>query len=380
VAGEKALSRLQGFNAAAKEYTPMKSAGCLAITLLIALGSAFFPLASHARSQKGRSMSRISGPPALAVVGNKIRTKDGKDVRLRGVNIACLEWSDTGDGELMKLVALALDEWRVNVIRLPVAQDRWFGMAPSQSDDGSVYRSIVDGVISAAAAKKAYVVLDLQWSNTGHWGARIGLHNMPDLNSEFFWKDAAARYANNPAVLFDLYNEPHDVSWDVWKSGGVIEEKDKDEVVTYKSPGMQRLLDTVRATGAKNVVVAGGLDWAYDLSGIVDGHALDDPEHAVIYATHIYPWKGTTREEWDARIGVALDRYAVLVGEVGCEPDPKHEDPYTWAPKVLSYINDHNLPWIAWDFHPAAPPCVLDKDHQPTPYWGKFVLEELKKK
>ena len=32
---------------------------------------------------------------------------------------------------------------------------------------------------------------------------------------------------------------------------------------------MQEMLDAVRATGRKNVVIAGGLDWAYDFSGIL---------------------------------------------------------------------------------------------------------------
>ena len=31
---------------------------------------------------------------------------------------------------------------------------------------------------------------------------------------------------------------------------------------------MQQLYDTVRATGAQNLVIIGGLNWAYDLSGV----------------------------------------------------------------------------------------------------------------
>jgi hypothetical protein len=36
---------------------------------------------------------------------------------------------------------------------------------------------------------------------------------------------------------------------------------------------MQQLYSAVRAAGADNLVVAGGIDWAYDLSG-VPGHSL----------------------------------------------------------------------------------------------------------
>ena len=48
---------------------------------------------------------------------------------------------------------------------------------------------------------------------------------MPDPNSAAFWKDVATAYKNHPAVIFDLYNEPHDVSWDIWLRGGKVAEK-----------------------------------------------------------------------------------------------------------------------------------------------------------
>ena len=47
---------------------------------------------------------------------------------------------------------------------------------------------------------------------------------MPDSGTTKFWTDAnfgAARlYANDAAVLFDSFNEPHDVTWSQWKNGG----------------------------------------------------------------------------------------------------------------------------------------------------------------
>jgi hypothetical protein len=84
---------------------------------------------------------------------------------------------------------------------------------------------------------------------------------MPDANAVTFWTDVATRYANHPAVLFNIFNEPYGVTWTVWRDGG-------DSNSGYQTPGMQALLNTVRATGAHNIVVCGGLDWAYDLSGV----------------------------------------------------------------------------------------------------------------
>ena len=100
---------------------------------------------------------------------------------------------------------------------------------------------------------------------------------MPDENSISFSIDAWRKPTKiiRPS-LFNLYNEPHNVGWDIWKNGGQVTEKAtrKTPVKTFKAVGMQALLDAVRGTGAQNVVIVGGLDWSYDYSGILEGRQL----------------------------------------------------------------------------------------------------------
>jgi endoglucanase len=337
----------------------------------------FLALAACLAGIAGAGPARATVPAPLHADGNTLRDPANRVVRLQGVNVPSMEWSNAGDKELLRSVEEAFDGWGANLIRLPLAQDRWFGKAQYQSDSGAEYRQIVHDVVAMAAERGDYVLLDLHWSDAGVWGKEIGQHNMPDSNSLLFWQSVAPEFKNHPAVLFDLYNEPHDVSWEVWKNGGRVIEKAKDGTpIPYATPGMQKLLDAVRATGAKNPVVAGGLDWAYDLTGMVKGFALSDPQAKnVVYSTHIYPWKS----DWEGHIGAAADRYQVLVGEVGCEPDPKHEDPATWAPKILAFIDKRRLNWTAWCFHPSATPRLLaNYEYAPTPYWGEPVKKALK--
>ena len=74
----------------------------------------------------------------------------------------------------------AITDWHVNVIRLPLAQDRWFGKAREQKDGGEAYRKLVDTVVELCARAGCYVILDLHWSDAGEWGKQIGQHVMPD--------------------------------------------------------------------------------------------------------------------------------------------------------------------------------------------------------
>jgi hypothetical protein len=326
-------------------------------------------------------------PPELRVQGNRLVTvKGGKEVWLQGVNVPSLEWSVKGE-RILKSVGIATDDWKANVIRLPVKADHWFGRGTkhnTQTDGGAAYRDLVDQAVALAASKGAYLVLDLH-----HYRA-------PRPSDLEFWKDAATRYKNHPAVLFDLLNEPHGTTWEIWRDGGFLEEKkkpgDEDTFLTpeeklhntrgYVSPGMQKMLDTVRATGARNIVVIGGLDYAYDLSGIVNGFALKDPSgNGIMYSSHIYPWK----RGWQKKVLDAAAKHPILLGEVGGDakkmsfiPANQQENVETWVPAMLGLIQKYRLNWTGWCFHPGASPRMLaDLNYTPTTFWGQPAKDAL---
>ena len=336
-------------------------------------------LASHKVSEE---VEAAAMPLPLKVVDTQVVNSRGERVRLRGVNAACLEWTSDGEGHIKDTVKTAIADWHVNHIRLPLAQDRWFGKAREQKDDGKAYRALVKQVVDLCAEQGCYIVLDLHWSDAAEWGKQIAQHVMPDQNSVTFWKDVASTYKNHPAVLFDLYNEPHDVSWDVWRKGGKVTEHDRKAATekSYEAVGMQTLLDTVRATGAKNVVIVGGLNWSYDLSGILNGRQLSDPEgNGVIYANHAYPFKGDTVEKWVAKMETATKQLPVIVSEFGSDPKGGAGlNGEQWVHQVLQALEEHRWDWTAWDLHPhAGPTLVTDWGYTPTPTFGAWVKRAL---
>jgi len=310
---------------------------------------------------------------ALKTDGRLVVNAAGEPLKLTGVNCAGLEWAADGD-RIKERAALAFDDWKANIIRLPVSQDRWFGHGPDQEDDrdGARYRALCDEIIDMATGRDKYIDFDLHWSNTGKWGGKIGQHCMPDALSVGFWHDAAARYANHPAVLFGLYNEPYGVSWDEWQTGGYNEKED------FAVVGMQTLINTIRARGAKNVLVIGGLDWGFDLRG-VESHPLDDRGgDGIIYDSHIYPWKPAAYDDFIPPSLAA--KYPILIGECGHyrddanNPEGRQRTPHTeWNPELLAYIRDRGFHVTAWDFHPSAGPCLIkDFAGTPTEFWGEI--------
>ena len=330
-------------------------------------------------------------PSELKVVGNRLRDAAGNEVWLQGLNAGGMESVPNTD-QIVKSVVVAIDEWKSNCVRLPVNESFWFGTSAYQSDGGAAYRAAVDKIVTLAANRGAYIALDLH------------RFRAPKAEHISFWKDAAKRYANHPAVLFDLFNEPHGIDWKTWRDGGFVgeagkvdesaflsaEEKRKNQ--GFESVGMQALVNAVRSTGAKNVVIAGGLRWANDLTGIegeaiekgeAESFRLDDPDgNGVMYAWHTYHW----HKGWAHILPVAA-KHPIFLGEVGAAPREEmtfipmeqKEDWRTFVPDMLGFIQKYRINWTGWCFHPKAGPCMIENwDYEPTPYWGEFALRALK--
>ena len=332
--------------------------------------------------------SHTHAPLPLHVSGTKILDSAGRPVRLRGVNVASLEFTSDGQGHILRTVEVAVHDWHVNVIRLPLTQDRWFGRAFEQRDGAAAYRALVHQIVDYCATNQCYVILDLHWSDCNEWGKNIGQHSMPDTNSVVFWKNFAPEFANRPEVIFDLYNEPHDVSWAVWLHGGMVKDRPNnrrqmENPKTFQAVGLQELLDTIRATGAKNLVIAGGLDWAYDFSGILAGYQLSDPHgRGVVYANHCYDNKNESVDTWVKNMEAASSKIPVIVSEFGGNAGPGHIDPTdNWLLHVQQALEQHQWAWVAWDLHPSARPSLIaDWNYTATTNFGVYVKQALEAK
>ncbi|EIQ01235.1 endoglucanase [Opitutaceae bacterium TAV1] len=322
-------------------------------------------------------------PKELRVEGTKIVDADGREIWLQGLSTSGLE-TIPQDMQPLKSVVVGIEEWKANVIRMPVNESHWFGRNAFQKGDSKEFREKIDQLVTLAANRGAYLIIDLH------------RFRAPRAEHAEFWTDVATRYKNHPAVIFELFNEPHGISWEIWRNGGFIGEKqkpgdedaflDKDELKKtnqgFESVGMQALVKAVRDTGARNLILAGGLAWSYDLTGITDGYALDDlGGNGIVYGWHVYNW----HKGWEKNMMAAAKKYPILVGEFGADikkmnfiPLEAQEDPYTWVPDMFGFLQKHRLHYTAWCFHPRATPVLIsDWLYTPTPFYGVFAKRAL---
>jgi endoglucanase len=275
-----------------------------------------------------------SAPGGYYVNGNTLCTPDGRPHLLHGVDRPSLEWDPNGV-QLSAADFVLMASWHANVVRVALNQDFWLSDSPSYA---AGYAARVDQAVQWAEQAGLDVILDLHWSDRGDYTVKPGQQLMADLHSLAFWKEVAARYRDDGRVLFELYNEPHDVTPQVWLSGGPSGADPAFTVV-----GMQELHDAVRAAGADNPVIVGGLDWAYDL-----GHVAGSPVQGynVMYATHPYNNSANRQPgQWFSRWGYLAKTAPIVATEFGDGTGTCSSD---WDRQLIAYADTAHVGWTAW--------------------------------
>jgi endoglucanase len=162
-----------------------------------------------------------------------------------------------------------------------------------------------------------YVILDLHWTAPGSVLANAQ-QPMPNTDHSVpFWSQAASHFKSMPNVIFDLFNEPYpdrtsgNDAWRCFKDGGSC------PGINYNVAGYQTLVNTVRGTGAKNVVMIGGLSYSNDLSQWLN-YRINDPLNQLAASTHIYNFNLCSYSScWENQLFPVSQQVPLIVGEFG---------------------------------------------------------------
>jgi hypothetical protein len=299
------------------------------------------------------------------VRGNRLVDDSGATVRLLGVNrsgaeYACVQGWGFFDGPVDAQSIAAMASWGIDAVRVPLNEDCWLGINGVKPQyGGAAYRAAIRAYVARLHAAKLTVILDLHWNAPGSKRA-TGQQVMPDkAHSPAFWRSVATTFRADRNVIFDLYNEPHDVSWKCWRDG------------CGPWAGMQQLVSTVRSVGARQPLMLGGLAWSNDLSGWLKWRPRD-PLHQLVASFHLYNF--TTCADagcWDATVKPVAAVVPVVTGELG-ENDCAHGfiDGYMpWADAAgISYLG---WTWDTWDCK-SGPALISAYDGTPTGFGVGF--------
>lgn len=319
--------------------------------------------------------------PALSVRGTRLVDANGHMVTLLGASHSSLEYACTGDGHFSVADFADMRAWGMNVVRLPLSSEFWVQSAVTCPQ----YRQYVTQAVRNAEAAGLYVIVDLQWdapfnlpADRAHGGAQCP---MPDaLSDATFWQEVAAQFANDPQVIFDLFGEPHDISWQTWYAGGAITQG--CDVIqasgvavergTYRAIGMRDLARLIRAVAPQNLLMVAGLNWGYDLA---QASAYPLGVSNVLYDTHPFDYAGKQPSDWNRAFGELASRAAVIAGEFG-----SYNCGTSYIAQAISYFNAHQMSWLAWTWGPngcGGPSLLSAWPNVPSAPYGSYIERQM---
>lgn len=334
--------------------------------------------------------------PALRVQGNRLLDPAGRPVQLRGVNRMGLEFSCVqGKGFAQPFdqrSVEALESWGVNVVRLPLNEHCWLGIGGEPS--GEAYREGVAHHVDLLVSNDLFVILDLHWSASRARSA-TGLEPMPNTDhSALFWSSVAERFKQQDRVIFDLFNEPApnnnerddtddaaERSWRCWRdgaAGGACDATQLRGMAGSEVAGMQSLVDAVRATGATNIIMLGGIQFANTLWSNLKRNWVAyrpvDPLSRLVASLHGYDtgWCRTI-SCLQSEVAPIAAQVPVVMAEIGSESCDA-----AWLTGFLKWLDQSRAGYLAWTWNVgpvgncSSMKLIADEDGTPSLYGQIF--------
>ncbi|AYH48760.1 endoglucanase [Dickeya fangzhongdai] len=275
----------------------------------------------------------------LSVNGNKIYA--GEKAKSFAGN--SLFWSNNGWGGekfyTADTVASLKKDWKSSIVRAAMGVQESGGYL----QDPAGNKAKVEKVVDAAIANDMYVIID--------WHSHSAENNRSEAIR--FFQEMARKYGNKPNVIYEIYNEPLQVSWSN----------------TIK-PYAEAVISAIRAIDPDNLIIVGTPSWSQNVD-----EASRDPINGknIAYTLHFYA--GTHGESLRNKARQALNNgIALFVTEWGAvNADGNGGVNQTETDAWVTFMRDNNISNANW--------ALNDKNEGASTYYpdSKNLTESGKK-
>jgi len=288
----------------------------------------------------------------LHISKTKILNQKGEEIQLAGMSLFWSQW--IGKYYNYDCIKWLKDDWKCSVVRAAMAVGPG-GYAQHPETEMKKITTVIDAAIDLGI----YVIVDFHEHKAENY----------TKEAKIFFAQIAQKYGNQPNIIYEIYNEPLQISWSK----------------TIK-PYSEAVIDTIRKYDPDNIIVCGTPNWSQK----VDEAAIDPIKgENIAYSLHFY---AGTHKEWlmtagDEAISKGLCLFVTEYGTTeanGDGPVFKEETQkwYNWMDlHKISHCN-----WSVADKTESSAALVVGADS--TGGWsgnlikpsGKVVRVELEKK
>ena len=301
------------------------AAGFISISSAAVTPTRVGPVSQYGQLQAGKNSDghgRIYGScPSYSTSGNEVQVK-GMSLYWSSAEAAATDfYTETAINTMVK-------DMKIEIVR--------FAMGVSESwDYGRGYltggadkqKKMLKAVVEAAVKNDIYVIID--------WHSHQADNQTSDAVSFFSW--AAETYGQYDNVIFEVYNEPTDISW--------------SSIKTYAD----QVVSAIRQH-SDNLILVGTPSWDQKPQEAI-GNEVNDPKKNVAYTLHYYAnshcWEGNyswggscegTNGEKAMKAGLSVFVSEWGTGDADGSGTPDENRNAQWQ----KYINDHKLSWANW--------------------------------
>lgn len=253
----------------------------------------------------------------LSINGTNLVDKNGELIVLRGMSLFWSQWG--GEYYNEETIKWLRDDWSCTVLRVAVGVENG-----GYLDNSFVEYQKASAAIDACIKLGIYVIVD--WHDH---------HAESHLNEAIsFFNNISETYGDQPNIIYEIYNEPLNVSWnDILK------------------PYSQEIANTIRKNDSNNVIVVGTPNWSQDVDAVINNKVMGEN---IAYSLHFYT--GTHRE-WlrDKAIQAMNAGVPLFATEWGLsEANGTGTIDLVESGLWLDFLENYNLSWCNWS--------VINKD------------------
>lgn len=386
---------------------PPRLYALVAAAVLSVVGTALVPTTASAASGPAMTTASVApadapskplrpnaAPPKLRASGNKLVDENGATRRLLGVNrsggeFMCVQGYGIFDGPVDDASVKAIADWKVNAVRIPLNEECWLGLSHiNPAYGGANYIAAVKALVARLEAHGITPIVELHWSHGRYTGGdshcpgtEYATCQKPMPNAQYtpaFWTSVAQTFKSDQAVVFDLFNEPFPdratsdltAAWKCWRDGGSC------PGIDFQVAGMQTLLNAVRTTGARNLVLIPGVAYSNDLRQWLT-YKPNDPAGNLAAAWHTYNFNTCSSEScFNEQLAPVIAQVPFVAGEIG-----ENTCSHGYIDRVMAWLDAKGASYLGWTWNTwdcsSGPSLISDYNGTPTNF-GVGLRDHLK--
>lgn len=259
----------------------------------------------------------------LQVCGTQLCNENGTPIQLRGMSTHGLQWYGWGScitEESLDTLALA---WDADIIRISL-----YVQEGGYETDPAGFTAQVKTIIDYVTMRGIYALVDWHQLSPGD----------PNFNLELaktFFTDIVETYKNHNNIIYDICNEPNNVSW--------------SEIKTYAD----EMIPVIRAIDSDAVILIGTHGWGS--LGVSDGDSyLDIVANPVnfdniMYTFHFYA--ASHQDEYLGELDSASNTLPIFLTEFGTqEYTGDGGNDFTMSQAYIDLMAEKKISWTCWNY------------------------------